>query len=273
MDRNTEASSAGPAQLARDFYSDIPFDERICLYDGSVLRMDSAKNLAYKRIQTGRNSFFSSYGCRVREGCLFVPERLAGKASIVILRESPLIKDPVGAVNAHKNSNYAKIPDDKAMKIYEEAKSENESENYHVLESTEPVPTDQYENNPAMSFIYQEIAKEYGFFLRGGTVLNCGNIQETEFKFDNEHIINKHGPYINQLCIGMVGRGSDISSQLNMLHYNTKIFWELTKPAKKPLEGLELCVEGLGPRLNPEKTIEFLEICRRRGFERSSREE
>jgi hypothetical protein len=180
--------------IGKIYYVEAPFDEEMKLFEENGLALISAKDLAYARIKLGKDHSVSQNGSWVREGDLYVPERLASKASIVLLRDSLVLDNPSTAVNAHRKGNEAKINEDKAMSVLEEAKKG--SKDYHVLESTDAIPTTEFGENATAVFLFGKYAKDYGLFLKDAKK------NAMPLYFDSTDHINSQGPYVNQLWLG-----------------------------------------------------------------------
>lgn len=184
------------------YYVEAPFDEEMKLFKENGLALISAKDLAYARIKLGKDHSVSQNGSWIREGDLYVPRRLAGETSIVRLKKSLVIDEPEPAVEAHKKGNEARIDDDFAMSIFEKAKKG--SEDYHVLESADAIPTDRFGENATAIFLFgKQQAKDYGLFLKDAKI----NVMRLYFH-DIRHI-NSQGPYVSQLWFGWLGNYSN----------------------------------------------------------------
>jgi hypothetical protein len=182
------------------FYVEAPFDEEMKLFEENGLTLISAKDLTYARMRLGKDHSVSQNGSWIREGDLYVPARLAGKASIVLARDSFMLENPGAAVKAHRSGNEAKIDDDKAVSVLEEAKKG--SKDYHVLESTESIPASKFGENATAVFLFGKLAKDYGLFLKdAGT-------KAMPLYFDGNDHINSQGPYVNQLWLGRLNGNS-----------------------------------------------------------------
>ena len=196
------------------FYMAAPFDEEMKLFEEKGLKLISAKDLAYARIKLGKDHSVSQNGSWVREGDLYVPERLAGKASIVLLRDSLVLEEPEGAVKAHRRGKEAKIVDDKAKSIFEDAKKG--SKDYHILESTDAIPTNRFGENSTAVFLFGKHAQDYGLFLKDA------KINAMPLYFDGKDHINSEGPYFNQLWLGWLGIDSCIGGGSRYLDGNSR---------------------------------------------------
>ena len=99
-----ELKSAGKIpKIGEISYAEAPFDIEIGLFKKNKprLRLITGENLAYARIKSGKDSYFSKNSSWIKEGELYVPKRLAGKPTIILLRNSLVLDEPASAVEAH----------------------------------------------------------------------------------------------------------------------------------------------------------------------------
>ncbi|MBN2051904.1 hypothetical protein JW756_00190 [Candidatus Woesearchaeota archaeon] len=206
------------------FYVAAPFDDEMKLFEKEGLKLISAKELAHARMKLGKENSVSQNGSWIREGGLYVPERLAGKASIVLLRDSLVLENPESAVAAHRKGKEASIDDDKAISVLEEAKKD--SKNYHILESTQAIPTNGFGENSTADFLFGKHAKDYGLFLKDA------RIGAVPLYFDGNDRINSQGPYVSQLWLGRLGSDSIIFGDCRSLKGSSRA------------RGVQLAAEG-----------------------------
>ena len=118
-----ELKSAGKIpKIGEISYAEAPFDIEIGLFKKNKprLRLITGENLAYARIKSGKDSYFSDKGSWIIEGCLYVPKTIAGKPTIILLRNSLILSDPKKAVeSSRKTPFYYRIDDYKAASILE----------------------------------------------------------------------------------------------------------------------------------------------------------
>src|SRR4030042_3369922 len=80
-------------------YEPAPLDETQKRYNEYSLAIMSFRDLAYACVQEGRLNPFCLKESMVREGALYMPKH---DNKVVLIRETPILKDPVHAIEFHK---------------------------------------------------------------------------------------------------------------------------------------------------------------------------
>jgi hypothetical protein len=223
-------------------YLRAPFDEEMRLFKKYSQKLISERQVAVARMGLPRaDHYLSLFGSWTMTGDLYIPKHLAGKETIVLLKNSLVLEDPDGATNAHRKEQEYLVDNDKAMDILEKAKKG--SDNYLMLQSTKSIPTNRFGEEAVPAFLFGDKASNYGLWLRAkkkGRIENGGIIKKMPLKFDSAGYINKQaGAYANQLWLGGLLSNSNIVGNNRYLCSDRAHGVQLTaeKPAmKKRLE-------------------------------------
>jgi hypothetical protein len=193
-------------------YVEAPFDQEMKLFEDNDLKLISGKQLAVARMQHGAQSSFSQNGSWIKEGDLYLPASLAGKAAIILLKDSLILDNPEAAVNAHGQGKEYLVNKDKANEILEKAQKGNKR--YLLLQSTAKIPTDRFGEEAVPVFLFGKGAKDYGLFL------GEKGIKAMPLSFDSDEQINKQSSaYANQLWLGSLGDDSGIDGSGRCFSY------------------------------------------------------
>jgi hypothetical protein len=154
------------------------------------------KELAYARIQEGKDSSVSTNGSYVKEGSLFVP-KVSNKR--IWLRESLVLQNPADAVKAHKKGNEYLLPEDFDVDKHLEQIGKD---NYFVVSDTTPVPTNRFDEDSRMQWAFGDVAQQYGQFLADAGIKNVNIYMHTN---NDNHIDSRARPFANQLWLHRLG--------------------------------------------------------------------
>jgi hypothetical protein len=208
-----EAKVAG---LGTIFYcNDSAFDEASRAVLEKSEGLISLRDLAYARIENGKNSSLSENGSYVREGCLFVPK---SKNRRIWLRESLVMQNPGSAVEAHKkNMEYLLSKGFNADAYLEQI----DRDNYFVLSDTSPIPTRRFGEDERTVWAFQDMAEDYGDFLENEAGISVVRIwMSTD---DDKYIDRQPRPFANQLWLRRLDYYSDIDGDLRLLYDNGRV--------------------------------------------------
>ncbi|MEK6935277.1 MAG: hypothetical protein AABW67_00660, partial [Nanoarchaeota archaeon] len=145
-----------------------PFDEALKTIKGAGASLISARDLAYARIQEGRDSSLCNFGSYIKEGVISVPNQS------LFIRNSPLLNQEFAeqAVQAHKDGKEFYI-DDKLTNQYckqAEADKNKPLEKRRVLSLNKrgkfEIPTNRFNQEELTLWLFQDQAENYGLFLR-----------------------------------------------------------------------------------------------------------
>src|SRR4030042_1013658 len=187
-------------------------DETPRLFKSKNLEYITSKQLAQARIKKGNHSSFFLDGSYVKEGDLVIPENLAGKTAIIILKNSLVLDNPSAAKKAHEEGHPYFIDTDVAMEIYEKAKKGDK--NYFLLEEICDVPTSRFSEEGLTRFLFGSKADDYGILLSENDV-DWASIKipyESDVGWIPVESIKK--AFANQLYIAGVVAGTDDSDGL-----------------------------------------------------------
>jgi len=181
---------------------DKPFDEALETITHAGAKVITARDLAYARIQEGRDSSLCSNGSYVKEGLVYVPDKT------LFIRNSPLLNPELAgkAVQSHRNGSEFYI-DEKLIKKYEE-QAENDKNKIpskkRVLSLSKrgnfSIPTDRFNEDELTLWLFKDQAEAYGDFLREN------NLSEMPVYLSD----NSKKNFANQLWLGSLGGGSEL---------------------------------------------------------------
>ncbi|MGV8150525.1 MAG: hypothetical protein ACP5NV_02235 [Candidatus Woesearchaeota archaeon] len=158
------------------------------------------RDLAYARIQEGKNSSVSQNGSYVKEGSLFVPN---ANNKRIWLRESLVYINPALAVNAHSKGKEYLLSEDFNVDVHLEHVGRD---NYFILKDTSNVPTNRFGEDERTVWAFQDQAENYGKFLEGAGKSSISIYMHTG---NDKHIDKQSRPFANQLWLrGLVDDSS-----------------------------------------------------------------
>jgi len=189
--------------LGQISYTTAPIDKIQKTFKQKNLRFLYGRDLALSKILTGKNSFVSKNGSWIKEGDLYLNSKLAGKPTIILLRNSLALINTKKSVKYHSDGEEIPFDDDKAVEILEKAKKESSA--YHILRSKDSIATKDFGKNEDTIWLFKDLAEEYGDFLHSKRIISV------PLYFDNsDYINNQKNAYINQLWLGSLSGNSSV---------------------------------------------------------------
>ena len=181
---------------------DKPFDEALKTIKQAGASVISTRDLAYARIEQGRNSSLCNNGSYVKEGVLYVP----GKT--LFIRNSPLLNQRlVGkAVEAHRKGSEFYVDDKLANKYQEQAEADKNKtpEKRKTLAINKRggfnIPTNRFKDEELTLWLFKDQAEAYGNFLKEN------NINEMPVYLSSDSKKN----FANQVWFGSLGGRSGL---------------------------------------------------------------
>jgi hypothetical protein len=187
--------------IGRVEYQEKPFDEA---YQNIVKRsgkLITARDLAYARIEKGKNNHLSTNGSYVREGSLFVPK---SNHKRYWLRDSLVLQNAAEAASQHRKNEEFFLKDDfQAEKFLKNLSSGD----YLILDDLSPIAAGNFANDTRAKWLFKDVAEKYGAFLQNAGV----NKIDIFMNNDNNYIDSKDKCFVNQLWVHGVGDDSDVS--------------------------------------------------------------
>ena len=180
-----------------------PFDEALkALGDKEII---TARDLAYARIKEGKDSSLSQNGSYIREGVVYV---LNSQNKIILIRNSLILKSPKKAVQAHRKGEEYLISKKLANNVSKYA------DDAITLSNVTSIPTNRFGEDQTTAWLFNDMAKEYGLFLKD----EC-DINEMLLSFDSNEYINKQkSPYANQLWLHWLDNWSGLDGYGRFLY-------------------------------------------------------
>ena len=149
-----------------------PFDEALKTIKSAGAKVISARDLAYARIQQGKDSSLCNNGSYVREGVLYVQNKT------LFIRNSPLLNQKLAkkAVQAHKSGNEFYV-DNKLAEEYQEQTEQDKGkqpEKRKTLAISKRgsfnIPTNRFKDEELTLWFFKDQAESYGEFLRENNI-------------------------------------------------------------------------------------------------------
>lgn len=180
---------------------EAPFDEAIKLFKKEKLDVISARDLAYARIKTGKNSSFSLLESFIKEGAIYFPN----KSNLVMLvRNSAVLKNPSNATRAHRKEKEFFITIEQTN--YYLGKTRERSSSAVLINGNELIPTNRFGEDETTAWLFQDQAQDYGFFLRDARI-NLMALYSSTFDYVKYQV----KPIAHQLWFGNLLCNSTIS--------------------------------------------------------------
>jgi len=197
--KETHVDGLGTLYLCNDSAFDSASKAVLTTADSLI----TLRNLAYARIQEGKDSSVSTNGSYVKEGSLFVP-KAANKR--IWLRESLVLAHPSDAVASHKRGDEYVLPEGFNVDAHLEQVGKD---NYFILTNTDSVPTNRFGEDERTVWLFGDQAKAYGEFL-GSEPKKIENVNIWMYTGNDKHIDSQKGPFANQLWLHWLGDNSDV---------------------------------------------------------------
>lgn len=240
-----------------------PFDESLKTIKGGGANVISARDLAYTRIEQGRNSSLCKIGSYIKEGVAYVPDKT------LFIRNSPLLNQRIAqkAVQAHRRGEEFYIENKLIDKYQEQAEQDkNKSpEKRRVLVLNErgkfEIPTNKFKDKELTLWLFKDLAEAYGNFLSDNKI-NEMPVYLTE---------NNEKMFANQLWFGNLDNRPDLFGHIRSLDCNGDVrgLWKETNKSRKlpytsrqvegALKTTENVMQGKAGTLGLESVIKFLE--------------
>jgi hypothetical protein len=185
---------------------DSAFDEALEAILKKSDGLITLRDLAYARIQQGKDSSVSQKGSHVREGSLFVP-RAANRR--IWLRNSLILDNPSVAVEAHRAGGEYLLPLYFNVDRYLEQIGKD---NYFLLTDTTPVPTNRFGEDARMQWAFRDLAQQYGQFNADAGIeyFNTFMWNNTVWTNNDNYIDRQGRPFASQLWLRWLDELSDI---------------------------------------------------------------
>jgi|GEM_PF-4633336 len=169
--------------------------ELLSMRDMAYVRIFEAKNSVDWKYGGWENSIIGTFCSNIKEGSLFVPR---SKDKIILLRDSLVLKNPSGALNAHRiDKSY--FP--KGLRI-EEYLENLDKKDYFVLSNISKIATNRFNVEESMIWMFQDLAGEYGLLLQDTGVYNVNFWLN---HYDTARIDYESKPFANQIQIHGLG--------------------------------------------------------------------
>jgi hypothetical protein len=198
--------------LGTVLYSEGPFDETLDELKSYNAEIISASQLAFARMQRGKDHSLSENGSYVKEGILYVPN---AEIKRVLLRDSLVLENPKKATEAHRKNQEFFLGKDFNVNDFIESLPKDDR---LFLCYTNSIPTDRFGEDGYTVWAFGESAKDYGLFLKDA------GISSITFNSDDTDLIQSHRrPYANQLWFYGLGSDSNINGDYGSLNFNDRV--------------------------------------------------
>ena len=240
--------------LGSVWYIEAPIDFSTALFERIGNNHITARDLAFARINSETDHSLCRNGSFVREGVLYVPKF----DGVILVRDSLVLKNPKGLVEAHRNGEDFFIDKTVADEYIDRARNGDNS--VFVLKDFSAVPTGRFGEDERTVWLYQDIAQEYGEFLE-----EYGK-PEMPLDFDDSKYINEQEkPFANQAAVHSLSSSSEVNGVGN-LNCSYRARWIYDKSGFYTMDQFLQAIKKGGVDISAglEKTIlEHLEVFRR----------
>ncbi len=195
------------------YYAHAPFDKAMDLFKENSLKLITARDLAFARIQIGKKRALSIRGSLIKEGVVYFPSQ---KDKTVLVRSSAALRNPVKATEAHRQGKEFFLTEKTANEYLERVKAERDS--VHVYKDTGSIPADRFGEDELTIWLFKDQVKEYGAFLKDGGIRAMST-----FFYSSKDILIEEKPYATQLALGGRETALDLVGWCRSLEYPIRI--------------------------------------------------
>src|SRR3989344_8118012 len=143
------------------FAINAPFDRAKIVIEYADCKLATAQQVAQARIVAGPESSVSKYGSWVAENFVYFPN---GKIFVTKAENSPILKHPAEATEAHRNGIEFHISEEEAASLEKLAVSGE----VYTLKQTESykIPIGRFAKDGLASFVFRDTTADYAKFLQ-----------------------------------------------------------------------------------------------------------
>jgi hypothetical protein len=186
-------------------YVTAPFDLGKKELEEGNYQLISAEQNAGLRVQHGKDAFVSKNGNFVKEGCVYVPNK--GR---FLTRGSIVVAMPTEATQAHREGKEFYVTNEQVDSVL--------GNSVQVPYDQSSVPTDRFGEDPVTVFLFGQIAKKYGDFLKDA------KIKKMPLYFnDQKYVDEQKQPFANQLWLARLDNYSDVDGFNGGLGFNDAV--------------------------------------------------